>query len=351
MDHETLAAKKKSLIRNLLKKEPDKSVVEELGKLLVGYPDMKVPLKDLASATARLKVDLRRSFGKELKKFYRRFLEKCLDDQVLSSEDWKALHQLKILFGFSDAQVERIHNEMVMRHYRKTVEQALTDKKIDSRERSFLKKLQQNLQLLPEVAEQIYRDQAAELVQRTIVTALSDERLSPREEEELESLAHQLGVRIDYDEKTKNMLDRYRLFWLIENGEIPAIDSAIKLGRNEKCFFTADAYWCELESITRTARYGRLDRRADDEGDQVQRQIVHELNVKDSGRIYLTNKRILFSGDKRQRSIPLSRIKDFVPMENGIQIHRMSGNNPFLRFELGVDVFSLILARMLRDHH
>jgi hypothetical protein len=342
--------KKKSLIRNLLKKDPDKSVVEELGKLLVGYPDLKVPLKELASATARIKLELRRTFGKELTKFYRKFLEKCLEDQVLSPADWKALHQLKILFGFSNAQVERIHNQMVMSHYSKTVEQAIADKKLNPKERSFLKTMQQNLKLHPQVAKKIYKDKASELVQRTFISAVSDKRLSPEEEEEFDSLAHHLGVRIDFDEKTKNILDRYRLFWLIENGDIPTIEPALKMGRNEKCYFTADANWCELHSITKSARYGSTAQTAD-EGDQIQRQIFQELNIKDSGRIYLTNKRLLFSGEKRQRSIPHSRIKGFVPMENGVQIHRKSGTNPFLQFELGVDVFSLILARTLRDMH
>ncbi len=342
--------KKKPLIRSLLKKEPDKTVVQELGKLLVGYPDLKVPLKDLASATARLKVELRRSFGKELTKFYRKFLDKCLEDQVLSPDDWKALHQLKILFGFSNAQVERIHNQLVMHHYSQTVEQAIADKRLDPRERSFLKKMQHDLRLHPSVAEKIYRDKASEMVQRTFVTALSDKRLSPQEEKELDSLAHHLGVRMDFDERTQTILDRYRLFWLIENGEIPVIESAIQLGRNEKCYFTADANWCELQTITKSARYGSTTQHSN-EGDQVQRQLFHELNVKDSGRVYLTSKRILFSGDKRQRTIPHSRVKDFVPMENGVQIHRKSGNNPFLQFELGIEVFTLILARVLRDLH
>ena len=342
--------KKKSLIRSLLKKEPDKTVVQELGKLLIGYPDLKVPMKELASAAARLKVELRRSFGKELTKFYRKFLNKCLEDKVLSPDDWKALHQLKILFGFSNAHVERIHNQLVMHHYSQTVEQAIADKKLDPRERSFLKKMQHDLRLSPVVAEKIYRDKASEMVQKTFVTALSDKRLSPQEEKELDSLAHHLGVRIDYDERKQAILDRYRLFWLIENGEIPVIDSAIKLGKNEKCYFTADANWCELQTITKSARYGSTTQ-ASNEGDQVQRQLFHELNVKDSGRIYLTSKRIVFSGDKRQRSIPHTRVKDFVPMENGVQIHRKSGSNPFLQFELGIEVFTLILARVLRDLH
>ena len=176
-------------------------------------------------------------------------------------------------------------------------------------------------------------------------------RLSPSEEKELESLAHHLGVQIDYDERTQNILDRYRLFWLIEHGEIPEIESAIKLNRNEKCYFTADANWCELRAITKSARYGSTTRLAFDHADQVQRQLFHELNVKDSGRVYLTSKRIVFSGENRQRIIPYGRIKDFIPMENGVQIHRVSGKDPFLQFALGVDVFSLILARVLRDHH
>src|SRR4030095_6827032 len=143
MEHEAL--KKKHLIRSILKKDPDKSVVEELGSLLTGYPDLKVPLKDLASATARLKVELRRSFGKELIKFYRKFLDRCLQDQVLSPEDWKALQQLKMLFGFSNAQVEKLHNQAIMRHYSKTVDQVLSDKKMKPKEKSMLRRMQKNL--------------------------------------------------------------------------------------------------------------------------------------------------------------------------------------------------------------
>jgi hypothetical protein len=344
------ALKKKHLIRSILKKDPDKSVVEELGSLLTGYPDLKVPLKDLASAAARLKVELRRSFGKELVRFYRKFLERCLRDQVLSPDDWKALQQLKILFGFSNAQVEKLHNQTIMRHYSKTVEHVLSDKKIAPKERALLREMQRNLKLMPEIAEKIYRDKASEIVQRTLVSALSDARISPEEEKELDDLAAHLGVRIEYDEKTKNILDRYRLYWVIENGEIPSIETAAPLGRGEKCYFTADANWCELHAITKSARYGSARDRSE-EGDEVQRQIFQELEVKDSGRIYLTNKRILFSGSKRQRTIPVAPIKDFVPMENGIQIHRKAGPHPFLQFELGVDVFSLILARILRDLH
>ena len=149
------------------------------------------------------------------------------------------------------------------------------------------------------------------------------------------------------DEKTKEILERYRLFWLIEKGEVPSIETSIPMGKNEKCYFVADANWCEVRSITRTARYGLSAERSGK--DQIKRQTTHEFTKVDSGRIYLTNKRVLFYGNKLEQAIALTQVKDFVPMGNGIQIHRKSGNHPFLQFDLGVEVFSLMLARNLRD--
>lgn len=306
-------------------------------------------MTELSGATARLKVELRRTFGKELEKFYEKFLLNCLKNKILSPDDWKALHQLKILFGFSDALVERIHNKVIVRRYSKTVEEVLSDKKVSHKERSLLRFVREKLNLPPGVASQIYRDKATELVQRTLVKALSDERLSPKEEREIETLAHHLGVRMEVDDKTKEILERYRLYWLIEKGEIPFIDTSIPLGKNEKCYFAADANWCEARSFTRTARYGKAAQQSGK--DQIQRQTFQEFARVDSGRIYLTNKRLVFYGTSQERIILLAAIQDFVPMENGLQIHRKSGSHPFLQFELGVEVFSLMLARNLRELH
>lgn len=339
-------ARKNTLIRTILKQDPDKAVVEQLGKILSGHPDLKIPLRDLSGAAARLKVELRRSFGKELERFYEKFLINCLKHKILSAEDWKALQQLKVLFGFSDASVERIHNKVIVRHYSKTVDEVLSDKKVHIHERTFLRFIQQKLNLPPAVAKQIYRDRAAELMKRTMAKVVLDKRLSPKEEKEIEELAQHLGVRMEVDENTRDILERYRLYWMIEKGEIPYIEVSIPLQRNENCYFMADANWCEVRSVTRTARYGKTKRSVED---QVARRTFHEFTPVDSGRIFLTNKRLLFFGNLREHTIPFARIKDFVPMEHGVQIHRKSGSNPFLQFDLGVEVFSLILARNLRE--
>src|SRR5262249_16065379 len=172
-------------IRRLLKKHPDPNVVEELGKLLVGNPDLKVSLKELSTSAPRLKVAFRLKFGAELERFYRSFLRRCLKDKVLSSEEWKALQTLKGLFGFSDSFVEKVHNEEVIRFYRQGIDQALTDKKLMPEERSMLKFIREKWNLPPELARQIYRDKASELIERALRNVLSDKRLSPKEEKEL----------------------------------------------------------------------------------------------------------------------------------------------------------------------
>jgi hypothetical protein len=159
-------------------------------------------------------------------------------------------------------------------------------------------------------------------------------------------LAHHLGVRLEVDERSKEILERYRLYWVIEKGEIPQIEVSIPLGKNENCYFVADANWCEVRAVTRTARYGRTKRSIED---QVARQTFQEFIPVDSGRIFLTNRRLIFYGNQSEHTIPFTRIKDFVPMEHGVQIHRKSGSHPFLQFDLGVEVFSLMLARILRD--
>jgi hypothetical protein len=67
----------------------------------------------------------------------------------------------------------------------------------------------------------------------------------------------------------------------------------------------------------------------------------------DSGSMYLTNKRLIFMGQKGNKTIPINKILDFKPFKNGVDIQKDSGKSPFLQFEKNVDVFSAILSRLM----
>lgn len=349
---ESHVERRRSLVARILNAETG-LLTEELSRILKDDPELKVPLEEAIQTAARYKLDLHRRFGRDLERFYARFLRRCLSDRVLTAKEKDALRHLKLLLGLSDKTVERIHNHVSQSVYRRTVEEVLKDRRITARERSFLKSLQQELKLSDRLAEKIYRDEATELVRRSLIKALADERLSPAEERELAEIAKNLGATLEYDEKTRALLDKYRLYWLIENGQIPEIDTVIRLQKREKCFFSADASLCELTKTSRSSRFGgvsdRLNRTYEPSEEHFEEVKTLEASPIDHGMLYLTNKRIVFRGAKTTRNIFLASVLDYIPFPNGIRIHRKSGKRPFFRLDSGVDVFSMMLTRLLRD--
>lgn len=80
-----------------------------------------------------------------------------------------------------------------------------------------------------------------------------------------------------------------------------------------------------------------------------QRISEDEWRVIDEGTIYLTNKRIIFMGNNGNKTITLGKILGFEPYSNGIDIQKDSGKSPFLEFSTNIDIFSMILARVLNE--
>jgi hypothetical protein len=69
----------------------------------------------------------------------------------------------------------------------------------------------------------------------------------------------------------------------------------------------------------------------------------------DNGYLYLTNKRLLFIGNKKNSTIRLNRILSFTPYTNGLEIVKESGRNPFFLIDGDIDLFAMILSRVLKD--
>lgn len=69
----------------------------------------------------------------------------------------------------------------------------------------------------------------------------------------------------------------------------------------------------------------------------------------DHGQLYLTNKRLLYLGDKQNRTIRLSQIVDFSVYNNGVEIEKDRGRSPFLGMAGENDVFAALLGRAISD--
>jgi len=348
--------KKPNFLQRLLRRLPGENALAEINNLLADNL-RAVSLEEVQEVGERYKVNLARKFPGELENFYSDYLRYCLVDKKLSAEEERDLIHLKSILSLNDKAVDRIHRETVETVYSETVEEALENGRLEENEREFLEKLQQHLKLPETVAQKIYAEKAENLLASCLQAAVEDERFSPEEESELEALARNLGIKLKYDEKTRPALDKYRLYWLIENGDIPELEVDIHLQRSEKCFFAAELDWYEYRRVTRRIRYGGptlrikilkgVYWRAGDLGVQAVSEDV--LAHIDSGSLFLTNKRLIFLGNRKNTTIRLSRILDFNAYQNGVEIIKDSGKSPFLQFKHGVDIFSMILGRVLSD--
>ncbi len=346
---------KPSWWQELLGLTPNQNAVIALNNLLAHKGVENVNMEDLEAIEDKYGINLHKKYQGQLKAFYRQLLETALRDKAFSDRELNQLKHVKQLLRISDKDVDVIHNEVAGRLYGARLKELLEDNKLTDNERDFLNRLQQQLRLSDKVVEDIYREQAGAIYQRLMEEAVSDERLSPEEEKELQSISENLGLDVQMDEATKEKLDKYRLYWQIENGELPEEDVRINLFKNETCYFHTVIDWYEHRQVTKRLNYsgptlrvkiaqGLYWRAGSLGGHTASEDVTKYL---DSGDLYLTNKRILFIGNRGNKRIYLKRILDFDAYSNGVQIQKDAGKSPFFAFDKHVDVFAMILGRIL----
>ncbi len=188
--------------------------------------------------------------------------------------------------------------------------------------------------------------------------AVADERLSPEEENEMQEIANSLNIDLSFDENSQKTLDKYRLYWQIENGILPELTPDINLYKGEKLHFKVQAEWVEHKQVTRRINYGGPTARIKlakgiyyRTGSLGINQTTQDVwQHMDTGMVYLTDRRIIFMGTRGNKNIRLNKILTIKPYSNGVDIQKSAGKSPFLEFSENVDLFSMILTNLLFDN-
>ncbi len=290
-------------------------------------------------------------------KIYRDYLIFCLSDKVITDDEVVYLSGLKDALELNDEVVDEIHNEISGSIYQESVEETMADGRLNSDEKVFLDKLQRDLRLPEETAQKIYFAKAKEYLDRYLEVAISDERFSPEEEEEINAISESFGMKYIYDEEMSSLLDRYRLYWIIENENLKDIEVEINLQSNEKCYFDCDVDWYEYSCVTQRIRYSgpmlknKISKNFYYLMSNLGVQTISDdlLNHIDFGHLFLTNQRLIFMGARKGTAIGLTEILDFIPYKNGVEIQEDSGKNPFLGFDNDIDIFAVTLGRVIQD--
>ena len=80
------------------------------------------------------------------------------------------------------------------------------------------------------------------------------------------------------------------------------------------------------------------------------RKITSEvLTPIDSGRLYVTDKRVILRGEHKTSTARLNKIVSFKPYTDGVELFKESGKSILIKIDTDMELFNLLLSRLLRD--
>lgn len=283
-------------------------------------------------------------------------LRECVADCQITPQELAELEHLQKVFGLTMFDVQAAWREIVGPIYRDQLRSAATAGSLTDAAKAELETLAASLHLPATMIADIRKDELTPLVQRVLNAAIADKRLSPEEEAQVAAIAKNLDLVPTQDGETTRVLDRYRLLWRIDQGELPEVAVPIHLQQGEVCRLMLPATRFETRSATRAIGYagptvrirlakgvywnmGRL---------AVNRETSEQWKEQGTGTLYVTSKRVLFDGSTRSIVLPLRRIIQFTMHTDGVQLAKDSGKDQLFTFTADTEVIGAVLGAVLR---
>lgn len=346
-----------TFFQKIFKIKPKGNFTIEINNLLAEKEILDISKEEIQSLSDTYKVNLQKNFQNDLLNFYKVCLESNLGNRELSEIATNKLNHLVSILNLNEIKTKEIFEEITRGLYKNVVQDSIRGGILEREDEIRLLNMEKNLMIPKDVATNIYKENAESILTSRLQKAISDQRFSPEEEEELNTLAKNLHIGLTFDSDTRSVLDKYKLFWEIDNGNIPVIVTDISLQKSELCYFNTDIDWLEQRTVTTRVNYGGPSFRVKivkglyyRVGSVSAQRITEDVwKTIDSGKLYLTNKRVIFMGSKGNKTITINKILDFNVFSNGIEIQKDSGKSPFFEFNNNTDVFAVILAKLLME--
>lgn len=349
---------KPSFFQRLFKQEPQENAVIELNNLLATKELLTISPNSFEEIENRYKLKLSKEFRLNLEEFYAVYLNHCLADKELNQQEVNELNHLKHLLNLDDNTIDKLHAKIGEAVYKKSFQEAVSDGRLTKDEEEFLNKLENTLRLPKELAEKISSETRIAFIENYVAQIVSDQRLSPTEEQELQAIASSLNVNVQLNEQTKEQLRKLKLYWALENLNLPVIQPDIVIQKSEACHLKiTNVNWYELRSVRQRVSYSGYSTSfrvakgfyLRSGSYKPQSYSVDTMKLIDTGTLYLTNKRIIFTGSKKNSNIRIDKIIDFTPYTDGVEIGKDTGKSPTLQMAQNADIFCMMLERLLNE--
>ncbi|MCO5249680.1 MAG: hypothetical protein M9887_12115 [Chitinophagales bacterium] len=349
---------KQSFLQRILNQLPEENAVIEINNLLASVPVEKITHSEIQSISKKYKLILYEVFPKNIKEFYAYYLENSIVNNNLSDQKKKDLEHFQELLDIPDNTIKEIHNKVLSVIYKKEYERVAKTGKITKEDDDYFEKIGNNFSLEKSITEEISNNVREQQMNKMIQKIIEDGRISPEEEKELNDLAKGLNINLTYTDTDIELFKRMKYYWELENNKLTPIITDINLQKEEACYYSTSVNWYELRSETQRYNYagptarikimkGVYYRAGSISAKPIKKDVLRQI---DSGIIYLTNKRIIFMGEKKNTNIRLNRILSFIPYSDGIQIEKDAGKSPFLSIDKDITSFSIVLSRLINEY-
>lgn len=290
---------------------------------------------------------------------YKNALEQTVADENITNAQAETLETVRRFSGLSTADVETFWESIVFDRYRRAFAAAASNGRISSDQWTALDRLAIGLRLPKEKRAAFEVKERRKVISARIDEIMDRGWFDPPSAIELTALMSALGAsEADIAPEQRAELEHLAMIWRLGYEALPDLPVPIALQKNEICHLMCSAIWMEMRTTTRVSGYGgpvlRVPvirglsfRLAAYKHTSIQ---TNQLTVIDHGPLYVTSKRIIFGGERKNSTIRLSGILNVTPHDNGVVIDKSSGKSPHLQL-FGADSleFATILRRVVAE--
>lgn len=288
------------------------------------------------------------------KKLFAKAVQTCVADDTLSEAEITGLDRLQDLLGIRDKDVRDIQQSVLHPRFQRALLDVFRDGTVTEAEDHAIIALRKALRIDERAAREMWDRDARAVLDGRLQQAVSDERLDTKELNELDALAKNFRIAIDPNSATQEQLARFRWFWLMENGKFPEVAVPIAVQKNEVCHFSCSAMLHEVRTETVRTNYhgpsarvrimkGVYYRIGSVKAQRITRDVLRQI---DTGALYVTSKRIIFDGTKKNSVIRLTNVLGITPYSDAVEVEKASGRNPIFAVD-DPEWLSVLLSSLL----
>jgi hypothetical protein len=355
---ETKPLIKKSLWNRVSGSENSKNAFVVFNNLLAEKGIMGVERSHVIEICQQYKIkDWKTEFQTELRNCFLLAIGNFLSDLNIDESEVSQLNRLVELCCITNEEKMAIYQKAGASAYDELFVSFVNDEILTDSEKEILLKLKTTLSLSEESIQKLINARVHEIAERSMNEILVDKQIGPGELEAFIAKCSNLGVNYTFNEESQKVLDDYKDNWRLENEPLKEIEVSINLQKGEVCYYITNVTWHEIRTITQAYSYGgpairfkivkgiyfRGGRTA------VRRITSDQLTELDAGKLYVTNKRLIFDGLVRNTTIPYKSVLAIEPFEDGIRVEKEKGKSPVFQTLSTDHKLSIVLGRIFSE--